>query len=125
MSQLVCFEKQHHNRTFVMALGFYACQSLIVNFLAVPAGELDEFASAYGPASRSNVGSNKVSNSPEAPILPFIPSPIEDFFTRFMKLFMMTTQAPALAESRERPLKAKILETYFGKSHINCYHFCQ
>ena len=44
-----------------------------------------------------------------------------------MKVFMEMTQAQAqaLAEPRERSLKARIPENYFGKSHIDCYHFCQ
>ena len=37
---------------------------------------------------------------------------------------METTQAQA-TEPRERPLKARTPETYSGKSHIDCYHFCQ
>ena len=41
-----------------------------------------------------------------------------------MKMFMETTQTQALAEPQERPVKAKIPETYFGKSYIDCYHFC-
>ena len=38
---------------------------------------------------------------------------------------MEMTQAQALAEPREHPLKAKILKTHQGKSHIDWYHFCQ
>ena len=41
-----------------------------------------------------------------------------------MKVFMETTQAQA-TEPRERPLKARTPETYSGKSHMDCYHFCQ
>ena len=44
-----------------------------------------------------------------------------------MKVFMETTQAQAqaLAEPQERPLKARTSEIYSGKSHMDCYHFCQ
>ena len=38
---------------------------------------------------------------------------------------METTQAQALAEPQKRPLKARTTETYWGKSHIECYHFYQ
>ena len=38
---------------------------------------------------------------------------------------METTQAQALAESWERPLKTRTPETYWGKSHMECYYFCQ
>ena len=44
-----------------------------------------------------------------------------------MKVFMetMQAQAQALAEPQKRPLKARSLKTYLGKSHMDCYHFCQ
>ena len=38
---------------------------------------------------------------------------------------METTPAQALAEPQERPLKAETSETYWIKSHMECYHFCQ
>ena len=38
---------------------------------------------------------------------------------------METTQAREQLEPRERPLKARTPETYSGKSHMDCYHFCQ
>ena len=42
-----------------------------------------------------------------------------------MKVFIETTQAQALAEPWKRPLKARTLEIYWGKSHMECYHFYQ
>ena len=44
-----------------------------------------------------------------------------------MKVFMKMTQAQAqvLAEPQEQLLKAQTLEIYWGKSHMECYHFCQ
>ena len=60
-----------------MALGSRTCRSPCVNSSVDPAGELDELASAQGPAKRS---------------------PAEDFFMKFMKVFMETTQAQALVE---------------------------
>ena len=85
--------------------------------------EQDEFAGAQG--GRSDAGSDNALTSPEAPIPPLVPPPAEDLFTKFMKVFMETTQAQALAEPRERSLKARTPETYWGKSHMECYHFCQ
>ena len=38
---------------------------------------------------------------------------------------METTQAREQLEPQERPLKAKTPESYSGKSHIDCYYFCQ
>ena len=38
---------------------------------------------------------------------------------------MTQTQVQALTEPQEHSLKAKTSETYSGKSHIDCYYFCQ
>ena len=38
---------------------------------------------------------------------------------------IMQAWAQALAEPQEQPLKAQTPETYWGKSHIEWYHFCQ
>ena len=37
----------------------------------------------------------------------------------------MQAQAQALAEPQKQPLKAWTPETYWSKSHMECYHFCQ
>ena len=35
-------------------------------------------------------------------------------------------QVPApLVEPKEQPLKARFPDLYFGKSHLDCYRFCQ
>ena len=82
--------------------------------------EQDELAGAQG--GRSDAGSDEAPTPPEAPP----PAPTsEDLFTKFMKVFMETTQARDQLEPREHPLKAKTPETYSGKSHMDCYHFCQ
>ena len=108
-----------------MAPGSCACQSPHVNTPIDPAGEQDKFA-GQGSARRSNVGSDEAPTPPEALIPPLTP-PIKDFFTKFMKVFMETMQAQAqtLTKPQECPFKAKTPETYSGKSHIDCYHFCQ
>ena len=85
--------------------------------------EQDMLAGAQG--GRSDADSNETPTPPEAPTPPLIPPPTKDLFTKFMKVFMETTQVQALAERRERPLKARTPETYWGKSHMECYHFCQ
>ena len=85
-------------------------------------GEQDELAGTLG---RSDASSDEAPTPPKAPTLPFIFPPAEDFFTKFLKMFIETIQAQALAEPQERPLKARTPETYWGKSHMECYHFCQ
>ena len=99
-------------------------RSLCVNLLANIHGEQDKLA---GVPRRSDAGSNEALTPLEASTLPLAPPTSENLFTKFMKVFMETiqAQAQALAEPRERPLKAKTLETYSGKSHMDCYHFCQ
>ena len=112
-----------------MAPGSCAYRSSCVNIPANPAGKLDELAGAQGLARGSNAKSNKAptkaSTLPKAFTPPLISPPTEDLFNRFIKVFMETTQAQALAEPRERSLKARTPKTYFGKSYIDCYHFCQ
>ena len=109
-----------------MAPGSRARRSPCANTPVDPAGELDELVDAQGPARRSNDGSDEGPTPPEVSTPPPAPTS-EDLFTKFMKVFMETTQAQAqaLAEPRERPLKARTPETYSGKSHMNWYHFCQ
>ena len=85
--------------------------------------EQDELAGAQG--RRSDTGSDKAPIPSEAPTPPLVPPPAKDLFTKFMKVFMETTQAQALAEPRERPLKTRTPEIYWSKFHIDCYHFCQ
>ena len=33
--------------------------------------------------------------------------------------------SPVLVEPEEQPLKARFSDLYFGKSHLDCYRFCQ
>ena len=102
-------------------------QSPRVNTPVDPAGKLDELVGAQGLARESNADSDEAPTPPEASTPPLVAPTSEDLFTKFMKVFIKTmqAQAQALAEPRERPLKAKTPETYWGKSHIECYHFYQ
>ena len=81
------------------------------------------------PVREFNAGSDEAPTeaptSPEALTPPLVLSFIKDLFTKFMKVFMETTQAQAQAEPQKQPLKARSPETYSGKSHMDCYHFCQ
>ena len=59
-----------------------------------------------------------------------VPNPDNELFKQFMKAYL-EAQTPALtaaemdAEPRERPLKARLPDLYYGDSHIECYWFCQ
>ena len=96
MGQSARLEEQHHNQTFAMAPGSCTCRSPYVNTLANPARELNELA-GQGPARQSNTKSDealiKASISLEAPTPPLIPPISEDLSTKFIKMFMKTTQA--------------------------------
>ena len=80
-----------------------------------------------GAPERSNAGSNGAPTPLEAPTSPLVSPPFKDLFTKFIKVFMETRQAQGqvLAEPREHPLKARTPETYWSKSHMECYHFYQ
>ena len=131
MGQPALSEEEYHDQTFVMAPESCARRSPRVNTPVDPVGDLDELAGAQGPAKRSNAGSDEALTEaltpPESSTPPLVPPTSEDLFTKFIKVFMETTQAraQALAEPQERPLKPRTRETYSGKSHMNCYHFCQ
>ena len=61
-----------------------------------------------------------------APVLaPALPSSNE-LFKQFMKVYLESNQGlrqpPA---ERKRSLKAKVPKVYYGKLHMDCYHFCQ
>ena len=107
-----------------------AQQNLCVNPSANPTREQNNLAS-QGPVQRFNAESDeaptKAPTPPEAPIPPLIPPFTEDLFTKFMKVFIETTQAQvqALAEPQKRPFKAQTPKTYYDKSHIEYYHFYQ
>ena len=78
-----------------------------------------------GMPGRPNAGSNEASTFSKAPILPLVLPSAKDLFIKFMKVFMNPIQAQTLAESWKRSLKAKTSKTYWGKSNMECYYFCQ
>ena len=89
-------------------------------------GEQDELASPQSLVERSVAGNNKVFIPLEAPIPPFVPL-IKDFFIKFMKVFVESTQTRDREQTKPQKqlFKARSPKTYLGKSHMDCYHFCQ
>ena len=75
-----------------MALESCVWQNPYNNLLADPIKEQNELAGSQNQAKRSDASSNKAPTPLEAPIQPFVP-PIEDFFIKFMKVFIESTQA--------------------------------
>ena len=80
-----------------MALGSHAQWSFYHNLLTNPTREQNKLASPQGLAKRSDIDSNKaltlpkIPTPPEAPISPLVLS-IKDFFMKFMKIFVESTQ---------------------------------
>ena len=70
-------------------------RSYCVNTLVDLAGEQDELV-GQGPAKRSNAGSNEASTEAPTPLEastpPLVPPTSEDLFTKFIKVFIETTQ---------------------------------
>ena len=63
-----------------------------------------------------------IPNPVPAPTLPSF----DEFFKQFMKTYLESNQGPRQPPTEhEQSFKAKVLEVYYGKSHIDYYHFCQ
>ena len=63
-----------------------------------------------------------------APVLALIPTLVatNDLFKKFMKTYKETNQGPKqLLAEYEQFFKAKVPKVYYGKSHMDYYHFCQ
>ena len=63
-----------------------------------------------------------------APVPAPVPAPpaSDELFRQFMRAYLESNQGPRPPPAeRERFLKAKVLEVYYGKSYMDCYHFCQ
>lgn len=82
--------------------------------------------------SRASDGSGSPAPAP-APSRGPTPAPgkrTDEDLQRITKLCMESFiqgqgQTKAHPEPRERPLKARFPDLYYGKSHMDCYHFCQ
>ena len=93
-----------------------------------PSSVKGSFSGSISPAPSRNPTPGPKLVSPL--ILAPVPAPTSpssnDLFKQFIKAYLESNQEPRqpLAE-RERSLKDKLLEVYYDKSHIDCYHFCQ
>lgn len=94
-----------------------------------PTGE-DELAGAPTEGSGTPTPTPVISRAPTpAPVpAPVVrPAPTDEQFKQFMKTYLeaQTQPAPGQSEPRERPLKARFPDLYYGNSHQDCYRFCQ
>ena len=94
-------------------------------------GGKDELAE--GPPGAPTEGSNIPTPSlavfrtlTPVPVPAPAPPSTNELFKQFMKAYLESHLGPSqpLAE-REHPLKAKVPDVYYGKLHMDCYHFCQ
>ena len=102
------------------------CYSLRRN--APPKGE-DKLAGgllgALTKGSNTSTSSPAVSRAP-TPIPSSTPLSINELFQQFMKAYLESNQGPSQPpEERKRPFKAKVPDVYYGKLHMDCYHFYQ
>ena len=64
--------------------------------------------------------------SAPAPVPNLAPAPTNELFKKFMKAYLESNQGPRQPPMEcKQPLKAKVLEVYYDKLYIECYHFCQ
>ena len=103
----------------------------------------DELAREPGPVGGPHSGSTSPALSrnptpgPElvptlnpAPLPAPVPAPAppssDELFRQFMRTYLESNQGPRPPPMEcERSLKAKVPEVYYGKSDMDCYHFCQ
>ena len=80
------------------------------------------------PPADSRVPTPAASRTPTpAPAPPLAPAKYTDAdFHQFMKVFMDSQGRRRTHEGpQESPLKARFPNMYYGKSHMDCYQFCQ
>ena len=150
MGQPACLEENfvtNFKSSIEMApRGSHPCRFPHRNFLPLDPVE-DELAREPGPIEGPHSGSTfpALSHNPTpgpklvpalnfapvpAPVLapvpaPALPSP-DELFKQFMRAYLQLNQGlRQISAEFERSFKAKIPEVYYGKSHMDCYHFCQ
>ena len=79
------------------------------------------------PPEAPTKGSHTPTHSPAVSWAPTPALPSNDeLFKQFMKAYLESNQGPSQPpEECKRPLKAKVPDVYYGKSHMDYYHFCQ
>ena len=103
----------------------------------------DELARELGPVGGPHSGSTSSALSrnptPGPELVPAlnpdpVPTPVsapappssDELFKQFIRAYLESNQGPRqLSAECERFLKVKVPEVYYGKSHMDCYHFCQ
>ena len=91
-----------------------------------PVGSPHSGSTSPAPSRNPILGYKLVPALISAPVPAPAPPSSNELFRQFMRAYLELNQGPRqpLAECK-RSLKAKVSEVYYGKSHIDCYHFCQ
>ena len=91
-----------------------------------PVGDLHSGSTSPAPSRNPTPGPKLVPAPIPAPIPALAPPSSNELFRQFMKAYLESNQGlrQPLAE-RKQSLKVKVLEVYYGKLHMDCYHFCQ
>ena len=78
------------------------------------------------PSCKPNLGPKLVPALIPTPVSAPTPPSSNKLFKQFMRAYLESNQGPRQPPvERKQSFKAKIPEMYYGKSHIDCYHFCQ
>ena len=77
----------------------------------------------FGFLSPPETSHDKTPANPPA-VEPLITKYTEEDLQRILRT-IFEARAPLSDGTHEKPLKAKSLDVYFGKSYMECYNFCQ
>ena len=90
-----------------------------------PLGGKDELTE--GPLRAPPKGSNTSTHFlAVSRALTLAPPSTNELFKQFMKAYLKSNQGPSQPpEECKQPFNTKVLDVYYGKLHIDCYHFCQ
>ena len=90
----------------------------------LPLGGEDELVG--GPPGAPTKGSHTSTHFPAVSWASTLAPPsTNELFKQFMKAYLESNQGPSQPlEERKRPLKTKVPDVYYGKLHMDCYHFC-
>ena len=83
-------------------------------------------STSLAPSCNPTLGPNLVLALILTPVSTLTPAPLanDELFKKFLKAYLKTNQRPRQPE-RKQTFKAKVSEVYYGKSYMDCYHFCQ
>ena len=91
-----------------------------------PVGGLHSGSISPAPSRNPIPGPKLVSALIPAPVPALAPPSSDELFRQFIRAYLESNQGPRQPPAeREQSLKAKVPEMYYGKSHMDCYHFCQ